>query len=253
MAGKVQGKIALVTGGGSGIGRATALVLAREGAKVMIADYVPEGGDRTVKLIKEAGGDASFLHTDVSDPKQVEAMVNKTVETYGRIDCAFNNAGIEGRMADTVAATEENFDRIIAINLKGVWLCMKYEIPQMLKQGGGSIVNTASAAGLVAVEGLSAYNASKHGVVGLTKTAALEFAQKNIRVNCVCPGLINTPMVARMIDSGGMNEQDFIAAEPVARMGKPEEIGEGVVWLLSDAASFVTGHPLAIDGGWVAR
>jgi len=253
MAGKVQGKIALVTGGGSGIGRATALVLAREGAKVMIADYVPEGGDRTVKLIKEAGGDASFLHTDVSDPKQVEAMVNKTVETYGRIDCAFNNAGIEGRMADTVAATEDNFDRIIAINLKGVWLCMKYEIPQMLKQGGGSIVNTASAAGLVAVEGLSAYNASKHGVVGLTKTAALEFAQKNIRVNCVCPGLINTPMVARMIDSGGMNEQDFIAAEPVARMGKPEEIGEGVVWLLSDAASFVTGHPLAIDGGWVAR
>jgi NAD(P)-dependent dehydrogenase (short-subunit alcohol dehydrogenase family) len=253
MAGKVQGKIALVTGGGSGIGRATALVLAREGAKVMIADYVPEGGDRTVKLIKEAGGDASFLHTDVSDPKQVEAMVNKTIETYGRIDCAFNNAGIEGRMADTVAATEENFDRIIAINLKGVWLCMKYEIPQMLKQGGGSIVNTASAAGLVAVEGLSAYNASKHGVVGLTRTAALEFAQKNIRVNCVCPGLINTPMVARMIDSGGMNEQDFIAAEPVARMGKPEEIGEGVVWLLSDAASFVTGHPLAIDGGWVAR
>jgi len=253
MAGKVQGKIALVTGGGSGIGRATALVLAREGAKVMIADYVPEGGDRTVKLIKENGGDASFIHADVSDSGQVEMMVNKTVETYGRIDCAFNNAGIEGRMANTVEATEENFDRIIAINLKGVWLCMKYEIPHMLKQGGGAIVNTASAAGLVAVEGLSAYNASKHGVIGLTRTAALEFAQKNIRVNCVCPGLINTPMVARMIDSGGMNEQDFIAAEPVARMGKPEEIGEGVVWLLSDGASFVTGHPLAIDGGWVAR
>jgi NAD(P)-dependent dehydrogenase (short-subunit alcohol dehydrogenase family) len=131
---------------------------------------------------------------------------------------------------------------------------MKYEIQQMVKQGqGGAIVNTASAAGLVGVEGLSAYNASKHGVIGLTKTAALEFAQKNIRVNCVCPGLINTPMVARMIDSGGMNEQDFVAAEPVGRMGKPEEIGEGVVWLLSDAASFVTGHPMAIDGGWVAR
>jgi NAD(P)-dependent dehydrogenase (short-subunit alcohol dehydrogenase family) len=253
MAGQLQGKIALVTGGGSGIGRATALILAREGAKIMIADYVPEGGDRTVKLIKEKGGEASFVPTDVAIPSQVEAMVNKTVETYGRIDCAFNNAGIEGRMANTAEATEENFDRIIAINLKGVWLCMKYEITQMLKQGGGSIVNTASAAGLVAVETLSAYTASKHGVVGLTKTAALEFAQKNIRVNCVCPGLINTPMVARLIDGGGMNEQDFIAAEPVGRMGKPEEIGEGVAWMLSDAASFVTGHSLSVDGGWVAR
>ena len=253
MAGMVQGKIALVTGGGSGIGRATALALAREGAKVMIADYVPEGGDRTVKMIKEKGGDASFVHADVAIGKQVEAMVNNTVETYGRIDLAFNNAGIEGRMADSVAATEENFDRIIAINLKGVWLCMKSEIPQMLKQGGGAIVNTASVAGLVAVEALSAYTASKHGVIGLTRTAALEYAQKNIRVNCVCPGLINTPMVARMIDSGGMNEQDFVAAEPVGRMGKPEEIGEGVLWLLSDAASFVTGHPLVVDGGWVAR
>ena len=156
-------------------------------------------------------------------------------------------------MADTIAYPEDVFDRVIAINLKGVWLCMKYEIPQMLKNGGGSIVNTASGAGLVGVEQLSAYNASKHGVVGLTKTAALEFAQKNIRVNCVCPGLINTPMVARMIDSGGMNEQEFLAAEPVGRMGRPEEIGEGVVWLLSDAASFVTGHALSIDGGYVAR
>src|SRR5882762_6117689 len=147
MAGQVQGKIALVTGGGSGIGRATAIALAREGAKVMIADYVPEGGDRTVKMIKEKGGEASFIHADVALTKQVEAMVSKTVETYGRLDLAFNNAGIEGRMADTATATEENFDRIIAINLKGVWLCMKYEIPQMLKQGGGAIVNTASGGG----------------------------------------------------------------------------------------------------------
>jgi NAD(P)-dependent dehydrogenase (short-subunit alcohol dehydrogenase family) len=179
--------------------------------------------------------------------------VNRTVEIYGRLDGAFNNAGIEGKMADTVNYPEDVFDRIIATNLKGVWLCMKYEIPQMLKNGGGSIVNTASGAGLVGVEQLSAYNASKHGVVGLTKTAALEYAQKNIRVNCVCPGLINTPMVARMIDSGGMDEQVFIAAEPVGRMGKPEEIGEGVVWLLSEASSFVTGHSLSIDGGYVAR
>jgi NAD(P)-dependent dehydrogenase (short-subunit alcohol dehydrogenase family) len=253
MAGKLQDKVVLVTGGGSGIGRATSMLLAREGAKVMIADYVPESAEKTVKTIKDAGGTASCLAADVSNPKQVELMVNKTVETFGRLDGAFNNAGIEGKIAITVDTTEEIFDRIIATNLKGVWMCMKYELAQMLKQGGGAIVNTASAAGLVAVEGLCAYNASKHGVVGLTKTAALEFAQKNIRVNCVCPGLINTPMVARMVDSGGMNEQEMVSAEPVGRMGQPQEIGEGVVWLLSDAASFVTGHSMSIDGGWVAK
>ena len=176
MPGIVEGKVVLVTGGGSGIGRATALKLAQEGAKVMIADYVPEGGERTVKMIKDGGGTASFVQADVSITKQVEAMVAKTVETYGRIDGAFNNAGIEGRiMASTVECSEENFDRTLAINLKGVWLCMKYEIPQMLKQGGGAIVNTASVAGLVGFEGGPAYNASKHGVVGLTKTAALEY------------------------------------------------------------------------------
>jgi len=253
MAQVLQGKVVLVTGGGSGIGRATSILLAKEGAKVMIADYVPEGAERTVKMIKEAGGEANCIAADVSVTSQVEMMVGKTVATYGRLDCAFNNAGIEGKMVDTAEYPEDVFDRIIAINLKGVWLCMKYEIPQMLKSGGGAIVNAASGAGLVGVAQLSAYNASKHGVVGLTKTAALEFAQKNIRVNCVCPGLINTPMVARMVDSGGMNEQEFIAAEPVGRMGRPEEIGEGVVWLLSEAASFVTGHAMSIDGGFVAR
>jgi NAD(P)-dependent dehydrogenase (short-subunit alcohol dehydrogenase family) len=253
MARLLEGKVVLVTGGGSGIGRATSILLAKEGARVMIADYVPEGAERTVKMIKEAEGEASCIAADVSDVRQVEMMVNKTVETYGRLDGAFNNAGVEGKMADTTEYPEDVFDRIIAINLKGVWLCMKYEISQMLKTGGGAIVNTASGAGLVGVAQLSAYNASKHGVVGLTKTAALEFAQKNIRVNCVCPGLINTPMVARMIDSGGMNEQEFLAAEPVGRMGRPEEIGEGVVWLLSNAASFVTGHSMSIDGGFVAQ
>jgi NAD(P)-dependent dehydrogenase (short-subunit alcohol dehydrogenase family) len=253
MAGSLEGKVILVTGGGSGIGRATSLLLAKQGAKVMIADYVPEGAQKTVAMIKEAGGTADCLAADVSVTKQVEMMVAKTVEKYGRIDGAFNNAGIEGKMAGTIDTSEENFDRTIAINLKGVWLCMKYEIPQMLKQGGGVIVNTASIAGLVGFEGLPAYNASKHGVVGLTKTAALEFAQKNIRVNCVCPGVIQTPMVARLMDGGGMNENDMRAGEPVGRFGQPHEIGEGVVWLLSDASSFVTGHSMVIDGGWIAR
>jgi NAD(P)-dependent dehydrogenase (short-subunit alcohol dehydrogenase family) len=254
MAEKLQDKVILVTGGGSGIGRATSLLLAAQGARIMIADYVPEGAEKTVAMIKEAGGVASCVAADVSVSKQVEMMVNKTVETYGRIDGAFNNAGIEGRMGtDTATASEENFDRTIAINLKGIFLCMKYEIPQMLKQGGGAIVNTASIAGLVGFEGNSAYNASKHGVIGLTKTAALEYAQKNIRVNCVCPGVIQTPMVARIMDSGQMDERDLMAGEPVGRLGQPTEIGEGVVWLLSEASSFVTGHSLIIDGGWVAR
>jgi NAD(P)-dependent dehydrogenase (short-subunit alcohol dehydrogenase family) len=249
----LKDKVALITGGGSGIGRATALIFAREGAKVVIADLSPKGGEETVAMIKQAGGEAISVECDVLRPGAAEDLVNRTVKQFGRLDCAFNNAGVAGDQARAADSTEECWDFVVGIDLKSVWLCMKYEIAQMLKQGSGAIVNTASAAGLVAVEQLSAYNASKHGVVGLTKTAALEFAQKNVRVNCVCPGLINTPMVARMIDSGGMNEQDFVNAEPVARMGKPEEIGEGVVWLLSDAASFVTGHAMAIDGGWVAR
>jgi NAD(P)-dependent dehydrogenase (short-subunit alcohol dehydrogenase family) len=252
MAGRIQGKIILVTGGSSGIGRATALNLAQEGGKVMVADYVPESGERTVKMIKNAGGTASFIQADVSIAGQVEAMVAKTLETYGRLDGAFNNAGIEGQIATTADCSEENFDRIIAINLKGVWLCMKCEIPQMLKQGAGTIVNTASICGLVGLERMPAYNAAKHGVVGLTRTAALEYAAKNIRVNCVCPGAIRTPMMERTLDRGA-SEQDMIAAEPIGRMGQPEEIAQAVVWLLSDAASFVTGHPMAIDGGWVAR
>jgi NAD(P)-dependent dehydrogenase (short-subunit alcohol dehydrogenase family) len=254
MAGSLEGKVILVTGGGSGIGRATSLLIAKQGAKVMIADYVPEGAQKTVAMIKETGGIADCVAADVSVNTQVEAMVAKTVETYGRIDGAFNNAGIEGKMgADTATSAEDNFDRTISINLKGVWLCMRYEIPQMLRQGGGTIVNTASIAGLVGFEGMSAYTASKHGVIGLTKTAALEYAQKNLRVNCVCPGAIQTPMMARVVDSGMMNENDLVAGEPIGRMGQPQEIGEGVVWLLSDAASFVTGHSLVIDGGWVAR
>ena len=174
MAGLLQGKVTLVTGGGSGIGRATSLRLAKEGAKIMIADYVPEGAEKTVKMIKEAGGEASCVAADVQFAEQVEMIVAQTVKTYGRLDCAFNNAGIEGKFSDTILCTEENFDRTIAIDLKSVWLCLKYEIPEMLKHGGGSIVNTASIAGLVGFNGIPAYVAAKHGVVGLTRTAALE-------------------------------------------------------------------------------
>jgi NAD(P)-dependent dehydrogenase (short-subunit alcohol dehydrogenase family) len=253
MPGLLQGKVALVTGGGSGIGRATSLRLAAEGAKVMIADYAPEGAERTVKLIKDAGGEAGCVAADVSTSQQVEAVVRRTVETYGRLDYAFNNAGIEGAIGDTVNYPEDVFDRTIAINLKAVWLCMKYEIPQMLRIGAGAIVNTASTLGLVAIEGASAYTAAKHGVVGLTRTAALEFAQRNIRVNCVCPGFIRTAMVERALDKGLIGEDQMIAIEPVGRLGKPEEIAEGVLWLLSDSASFVTGHTLTIDGGWTVR
>lgn len=253
MAGRVNGKIVLVTGGGSGIGRATALVFAREGAKVVIADVVVSGGEETVRLIKAAGGEAVFVKADVSKAADVEALIKQTVDTYGRLDCAFNNAGIEGDMASTADCTEENWDRTVAIDLKGVWLCLKYEIPQMLKQGGGAIVNTASVAGLVGFSGLPAYVAAKHGVNGLTKTAALEYAKAGIRVNAVCPGVIKTPMVDRLFSSQPHAGEAIAALEPVGRLGKPEEIGEAVVWLCSDAASFVTGLPMAVDGGLVAQ
>jgi NAD(P)-dependent dehydrogenase (short-subunit alcohol dehydrogenase family) len=250
---RVAGKVALVTGGGSGIGRASALALAREGAKIVISDIAAAGGEETARMVKEAGGEATFVKADVSKPADVEALVNKVMEVYGRLDCAFNNAGIEGKIQQTVECSEENWDRTIAINLKGVWLCMKYEIPVMLKQGGGAIVNTASVAGLVGFQGLPAYVASKHGVVGLTKTAALEYAKSGIRVNAVCPGVINTPMVERLFSDQPQWGETVQALEPVARMGKPEEVAEAVVWLCSDAASFVTGLAMAVDGGLVAQ
>ena len=180
-------------------------------------------------------------------------MVNKAVETYGRLDCAFNNAGTEGAIAQTDAYTEENWERVIAINLTGVWLCMKYEIPQMLKHGSGAIVNTASALGLVGITKQPAYVASKHGVVGLTKTAALEYAKLGIRVNALCPGAINTPMLDRALSTQPQLAESVTSMEPVGRLGKPEEIAEAVVWLCSDAASFVTGHAMSVDGGWVAQ
>lgn len=254
MAGLVAGKVAVVTGGGSGIGRSTALVFSREGAKVVVADVTVEGGEETVSLVKKAGGDAIFVKTDVSKAAEVEALVNKTVSTYGRLDCAHNNAGIGGRMVPIIEDTEENWDRVIAINLTGVWYCLKYEIPQMLKQGSGAIVNTASDAGLVGVRRCGTYVASKHGVVGLTKTAALEYAKAGIRVNTVCPGPIDTPLLR-----GGADRpiprfaEKMMEAQPGGRLGQPEEIAEAVVWLCSDAASFVTGHAMSVDGGYMAQ
>jgi NAD(P)-dependent dehydrogenase (short-subunit alcohol dehydrogenase family) len=258
MAATLHDKVALVTGGASGIGRATALTFAGEGAKLVVADMNEDGGQQTVHTITEHGGEAIFLRVDVTQASEAEAMIAKTVETYGRLDCAFNNAGISGAGIGgdlrtlTADYPEERWHRIIAINLTGVWLCMKYELQQMLTQGGGAIVNTASVAGLVGLPYVSAYVASKHGVVGLTKTAALEYAQQGIRVNCVCPGYIDTPMTA-----AGMSNPDrmarMIASEPIGRVGKPEEIAATVAWLCSDAASFVTGHTMTVDGGYVAQ
>ena len=253
MAGRVKDKVALITGAGSGIGRATALLFASEGARVVIADYNVDGGERTMRAIKETGGDAIFLAADVSNPNEVEALVDKTVEAYGRLDCAFNNAGIEGQFSPTPECTIENWQRVIAINLSGVFYCMKYEIPQMLKTGGGTIVNTSSIAGLAGIANTSAYTAAKHGVAGLTKAAALEFASKGIRVNAVCPGFIRTPMVERVMDRGSFDEKAVIQTHPINRLGRPEEIAEAVLWLSSDASSFVTGLPMPVDGAYLAQ
>lgn len=252
MAGTLEGKIALVTGGGSGIGQATSLTFAREGAKVVVADVNADGGEETVSNIKEAGGDAFFVHADVSRALDVEAMVKTAVQTFGRLDCAFNNAGISSSGGGaTHEYPEDIWDRVVSINLKGVWLCLKYEIAQMLEQGGGAVVNTASAAGLVGLRNATAYVAAKHGVVGLTKTAALEYAQQGIRVNAVCPGYIDTPMT-EALRSDPERLASVIAREPIGRVGTPQEIAESVAWLCSDAASFVTGHAMAVDGGYVA-
>ena len=254
MPGRVNSKVGLVTGAGSGIGRATALAFAREGAKVVVADVVVEGGEETVHAIQAVGGEAIFIKTDVTKAAEVEALVTKAVASYGRLDCAFNNAGVLGSVAvPTHEYTEDVWNRVIEINLKGIWLCMKYEIPQMLTQGGGAIVNSSSTMGVVGAGGIAAYVASKHGVAGLTKTAALEYAKVGIRVNAVGPGVIQTPMIARLAEQQPQLVEVLAAAEPVGRLGRPEEIAAAVVWLCSDAASFVTGHTMLVDGGYVAQ
>jgi len=243
-------KVAIVTGGSFGIGKATALAFAKRGARVVVADWLEEPA--TITEIEAAGGTAIFVKCDVSKSKEVAEMVNQAIKIFGRIDFAVNNAGIEGATAPTHECTEENWDRTININLKGVWLCMKHEIPFMLKQGAGAIVNTASVAGLIGFPGLPAYVVSKHGILGLTKTAALENAKSGIRVNAVCPGVIRTQMIDRVTGKDKTVEKQYENMEPVGRMGEPDEVAEAIVWLCSDAASFVTGHALAVDGGWIA-
>jgi NAD(P)-dependent dehydrogenase (short-subunit alcohol dehydrogenase family) len=254
MAGLLDGKAALITGAGGGIGRATALVFAREGARVAVADIMAEAAQETVALINTAGGQAMSLTGEVASDAAVKALVGSVVAAYGRLDCAFNNAGIAGWQVDaagkkTAEWSEEAFDRMIAVNLKGVWLCMKHEIVQMLAQGGGAIVNTGSIAGLAGLPTSSAYVAAKHGVVGLTKTAAIEYAEAGIRINAVCPGYIKTRMTEEVMNRRGTA---ILTQTPMQRMGGPEEIAEMVVWLCSDRASYVTGAAYNVDGGWMA-
>jgi NAD(P)-dependent dehydrogenase (short-subunit alcohol dehydrogenase family) len=250
----MKGKVVLVTGGGSGIGKASALAFARKGAKVAIADVNVEDGEEMAALLKTEGSESVFIKADVSKPEEVRSLIKKVVAIYGSLDCALNNAGIEGKMTSLAACTEEDWDRVIDINLKGLWLCMKYEIPYMREQGGGSIVNMASIAGLRSgLQRFSTYVASKHGVVGITKAAAVEYAKANIRINAVCPGFIQTPMLEG--DRSYSAELETLVKDyvPAGRFGKPEEIAEAVIWLSSQSASFVNGHTLVVDGGFMAQ
>ncbi|MBM3131865.1 MAG: SDR family oxidoreductase [Chloroflexi bacterium] len=250
--GRLDGKVALVTGAGSGIGRAAALAFVREGARVVVADVSAKGGEETVRMIKEAGGEAFFVKCDVSNENDVKALVAAGARMYGRLDCAANNAGIDGEPMGTVECTESNWQKVIDINLKGVWLCMKYEIPEMLRQGGGAIVNTASMCGLIG-KGRVPYVASKHGVIGATKAAAIEYGSQGIRINAVCPGIIRTPMVDAVIRQMPDVMKGLTDVTPMARVGNPEEIASAIVWLCTDDASFVTAAALSIDGGFVAQ
>ena len=251
MPGRFEGKVAMVTGGGSGMGQAASLAFAGEGAKVVVVDINSESGGDTVSQIERAGGAALFQQADVSSESDVEAAVRAAVDAYGALDCAFNNAGFVGSDAKIVEYLESDWDRLIDVNLKGVWLCMKYQIRQMLAQGGGAIVNNSSALGLVG-GGTGAYAASKHAVVGLTKTAALEYASDGIRINAVCPGPTATPPLLRLLGDDLERRRRSAERIPLGRLGQPSEIAEAVLWLCSDAASFVTGSAMSVDGGHVA-
>ena len=255
MADTMAGKVALITGGSSGIGRSVGLLFAREGARVVVTARRTDEGEETVQMIREAGGEACFVQTDVSQAAAVQALVNTCVTRYGRLDYAVNNAGIEGSIVPMIDYTEDDWDAIIDINLKGVWLCMKAEVVQMQQTGGGAIVNVSSVGGLIGFPRMGPYVATKHGIIGLTKTAALEYATHHIRVNVLCPGLIDTPMADRVVkglQAGGIDaEQIVLSLAPLKRRGTPAEIAEAAVWLCSDAASYVTGHAMVVDGGFM--
>jgi NAD(P)-dependent dehydrogenase (short-subunit alcohol dehydrogenase family) len=254
MAGQFQNQAALVTGGGSGIGRAAAMLFVREGARVLVSDIDVEGGQQTVKTIKQQGGEAIFFKADVSKAAEVEAMVDLAVKSFGGLDYAHNNAGIMMNKTPFTECTEETFNHLLAVNLTGVFLCMKYELIQMQKNGRGAIVNTASMAGLRGLSFRPAYAASKHGVVGLTKAGALEFAKSGIRINAVCPGFTNTAM-AQQSDPNAMQKfmERVAQVQPMGRMAEPEEVAEAVIWLCSNKASFVTGLIMDVSGGWTAQ
>jgi NAD(P)-dependent dehydrogenase (short-subunit alcohol dehydrogenase family) len=248
-----EDKVAMVTGAGDGIGRASALAFAREGAKVVVSDIAEQGGEETVRLIEGAGGEASFVRCDVSRAAEVEGLVERTLDLYGRLDAAHNNAGITTPQTLAADITEDEFDRTIGVNLKGVWLCMRSEIPAMLESGGGAIVNTGSSAAVVGIPKFAAYTASKHGVAGLTRCAALDYAKQGIRINCVCPGATRTRLMIDAIEENPERGEIINRTIPAGRMGEPEEVAELAVWLCSPRASFVIGVVVSADGGTVAQ
>lgn len=249
----MKGKVALVTGAGSGIGRATAELFAVHGAFVVVADKNLNTAKETLELIKKSGEKGLALEVDISQEDQIKSLIEETITRFGQLNYACNNAGIEGEQAFTADCSAENWSRVIDINLRGTWLCMKYQIPEMFKNPGGAIVNVSSIAGLLGFSGIPAYASSKHGINGLTKTAALEYAEQGIRVNSVCPGAIQTPMIDRFVGTESQERKDLIASHPIGRLGRPEEVAEAIVWLCSDKASFITGQTLAVDGGYTVR